>query len=73
MAQQLLTQFQDHEESWTRADVILEKSTVPQTKVQEHKPGNLYTRSDVIDYYTVYCSANHGKVCANKVEHHGTR
>lgn len=33
MAQQLLTQFQDHEEAWTRADAILEKSTVPQTKV----------------------------------------
>ncbi|KAF1802666.1 CRM1 C terminal-domain-containing protein [Mucor lusitanicus] len=32
MAQQLLTQFQDHEEAWTRADAILEKSTVPQTK-----------------------------------------
>jgi exportin-1 len=33
MAQQLLTQFQDHEEAWTRADAILEKSSVPQTKV----------------------------------------
>ncbi|GAN02955.1 hypothetical protein MAM1_0031c02405 [Mucor ambiguus] len=32
VAQQLLTQFQDHEEAWTRADAILEKSTAPQTK-----------------------------------------
>jgi exportin-1 len=33
MAQQLLNQFQDHEEAWTRADGILERSNVPQTKV----------------------------------------
>ncbi|CAO3654323.1 unnamed protein product [Mucor hiemalis] len=32
VAQQLLTQFQDHEEAWTRADGILEHSNVPQTK-----------------------------------------
>ncbi|CAO3607736.1 unnamed protein product [Cunninghamella blakesleeana] len=32
IAQQLLTQFQDHEEAWTRADCILERSNVPQTK-----------------------------------------
>ncbi|KAG2216466.1 hypothetical protein INT45_011936 [Circinella minor] len=31
-AQQLLTQFQDHEEAWTRVDGILERSNVPQTK-----------------------------------------
>ncbi|KAI7893630.1 nuclear export factor CRM1 [Mucor mucedo] len=31
-AQQLLTQFQDHEEAWTRADGILEHSKVTQTK-----------------------------------------
>ncbi|KAL9542786.1 hypothetical protein PS6_009626 [Mucor atramentarius] len=33
IAQQILTQFQDHEEAWTRADAILEKSTIPQTKL----------------------------------------
>ncbi|GAA5797538.1 nuclear export factor CRM1 [Helicostylum pulchrum] len=32
LAQQILTQFQDHEEAWTRVDGILEKSSVPQTK-----------------------------------------
>ena len=32
LAQQILTQFQDHEEAWTRVDGILEKSNVPQTK-----------------------------------------
>ncbi|ORE03750.1 nuclear export factor CRM1 [Rhizopus microsporus var. microsporus] len=32
MAQQLLTQFQDHVDAWTRADKILEHSNVPQTK-----------------------------------------
>ncbi|KAI8098786.1 nuclear export factor CRM1 [Halteromyces radiatus] len=32
IAQQLLTQFQDHEEAWTKVDGILERSTVPQTK-----------------------------------------
>ncbi|KAI9320987.1 nuclear export factor CRM1 [Dichotomocladium elegans] len=32
LAQQLLTQFQDHEEAWTRVDSILEHSNVPQTK-----------------------------------------
>ncbi|KAI9273988.1 nuclear export factor CRM1 [Helicostylum pulchrum] len=31
-AQLLLTQFQDHDEAWTRADGILEHSKVPQTK-----------------------------------------
>lgn len=33
MAQQVLTQFQDHPESWTRVPDILEKSSFPQTKV----------------------------------------
>lgn len=37
MAQQILTQFQDHEEAWTRVDGILEKSNVPQTKVKKKK------------------------------------
>ncbi|RCH88288.1 Karyopherin transporter, partial [Rhizopus stolonifer] len=32
LAQQILTQFQDHEEAWTRVDGILEKSSVSQTK-----------------------------------------
>ncbi|KAF7731603.1 Karyopherin transporter [Apophysomyces ossiformis] len=32
MAQQLLTQFQDHDEAWTRVDGILEHSNVTQTK-----------------------------------------
>ncbi|CAO3597587.1 unnamed protein product [Absidia cylindrospora] len=32
VAQQLLTQFQDHEEAWTKVDGILERSNVPQTK-----------------------------------------
>ncbi|KAI9276545.1 nuclear export factor CRM1 [Sporodiniella umbellata] len=31
-AQQILTQFQDHEEAWTKVDGILQKSNVPQTK-----------------------------------------
>jgi hypothetical protein len=33
VAQQILTQFQDHEEAWTKVDGILEHSKVPQTKV----------------------------------------
>lgn len=37
MAQSILTQFQDHEEAWTRVDGILEKSNVPQTKVKHCK------------------------------------
>ncbi|KAI7862138.1 nuclear export factor CRM1 [Spinellus fusiger] len=32
MAQKVLTEFQDHEEAWTRVDGILEHSNVPQTK-----------------------------------------
>ncbi|KAF9533498.1 CRM1 C terminal-domain-containing protein [Crepidotus variabilis] len=32
MAQQILTQFQDHPESWTRVPDILEKAGFPQTK-----------------------------------------
>ncbi|KAG1438934.1 hypothetical protein G6F56_012465 [Rhizopus delemar] len=32
VAQQILTQFQDHEEAWTKVDGILEKSNSPQTK-----------------------------------------
>lgn len=35
VAQQLLTQFQDHEEAWTKVDNILEHSNVPQTKVKD--------------------------------------
>jgi hypothetical protein len=31
-----LTQFQDHEEAWTKVDGILEKSNVPQTKVKKY-------------------------------------
>jgi len=33
LAQQVLTQFQDHPESWTRVPDILEKSSFPQAKV----------------------------------------
>ncbi|KAL1920697.1 uncharacterized protein VTP21DRAFT_1074 [Calcarisporiella thermophila] len=32
MAQQVLTQFQEHPDAWQRVDRILESSTVPQTK-----------------------------------------
>ncbi|CAO3610371.1 unnamed protein product [Mucor hiemalis] len=32
LAQQILTQFQDNDEAWTKVDGILEKSSVPQTK-----------------------------------------
>ncbi|KAI8975726.1 nuclear export factor CRM1 [Mycotypha africana] len=32
MAQNLLTQFQEHENAWMRVDAIIQKSTVPQTK-----------------------------------------
>ncbi|ORY97570.1 nuclear export factor CRM1 [Syncephalastrum racemosum] len=32
VAQQILTQFQDHEDAWTKVDGIIERSTVPQTK-----------------------------------------
>jgi exportin-1 len=32
-AQQVLTQFQDHPEAWTRVPDIMERSSFPQTKV----------------------------------------
>ncbi|KAG1233057.1 hypothetical protein G6F35_001394 [Rhizopus arrhizus] len=35
VAQQLLTQFQDHDDAWTRVDCILEQSKLPQTKILE--------------------------------------
>ncbi|KAI8987014.1 nuclear export factor CRM1 [Pilobolus umbonatus] len=31
-AQQVLSQFQEHEDAWTKVDSILEKSSIPQTK-----------------------------------------
>lgn len=33
MAQQVLTQFQEHQDAWTRVPDILERSSFPQTKV----------------------------------------
>ena len=33
MAQQVLTQFQEHPDAWTRVPEILERSSFPQTKV----------------------------------------
>lgn len=33
LAQQVLTQFQDNPEAWTRVPDILERSSFPQTKV----------------------------------------
>ena len=33
MAQQVLTQFQEHPDSWTRVPDILDKSSFPQSKV----------------------------------------
>lgn len=33
MAQQVLTQFQEHPDAWTRVPEILEHSSFPQTKV----------------------------------------
>ncbi|KAG1054076.1 hypothetical protein G6F43_003887 [Rhizopus delemar] len=35
VAQQLLTQFQDHDDAWTQVDCILEQSKLPQTKILE--------------------------------------
>ena len=34
MAQRVLTQFQEHPESWTRVPDILERASFPQTKVR---------------------------------------
>ena len=36
MAQQVLTQFQEHPDSWTRVPDILEHSSFPQTKVRQY-------------------------------------
>ena len=33
MAMQVLAQFEEHPDAWTRADAILEKSQFPQSKV----------------------------------------
>jgi exportin-1 len=34
MAQQVLTQFQEHPDAWTRVPDILERSAFPQAKVR---------------------------------------
>lgn len=34
MAQQVLTQFQDNPDAWTRVPDVLERSSFPQTKVR---------------------------------------
>jgi exportin-1 len=34
MAQQVLTQFQEHPDAWTRVPDIMERSSYPQTKVR---------------------------------------
>ena len=36
LAQQVLTQFQDSPDAWTRVPDILERSSFPQTKVRSH-------------------------------------
>ena len=36
LAQQILTQFQEHSDAWTRVPDILERSSFPQAKVRLH-------------------------------------
>jgi hypothetical protein len=35
MAQQIVTQFQEHPDAWTRVPDILERSSFPQAKVRQ--------------------------------------
>lgn len=50
MAQQVLTQFQEHPDSWTRVPDILEKSSFPQAKVR-HASHIMHLRSSFATKY----------------------
>lgn len=65
MAQQVLTQFQDNPESWTRVPEILEKSSFPQAKVNQVSYSS-YSKLDLLA--TVHRSSNFRETNPNKVE-----
>jgi hypothetical protein len=66
MAQQVLTQFQDNPESWTRVPDILEKSSFPQAKVNQNL--TRFSSSNVDLRITVHRSSNFREANPNKME-----
>jgi hypothetical protein len=67
LADQVLTQFQQHEEAWTRVDGILQASNNPQTKVTISKEKGR-TAADIFRFI-VYFITNTRKVCSNTLEY----
>ena len=61
MAQQVLTQFQEHPDSWTRVPDILDKSSFPESKVG-YSVNRMRNRSNMV---IVHWSSN-----SRKAYHH---
>lgn len=61
MAQQVLTQFQEHPDSWTRVPDILDKSSFPESKVG-YMVNRMRNRSNIV---TVHWSSNPRKAYHN--------
>lgn len=67
MAQQVLTQFQENPDAWTRVPDILERSSFPQTKVRVLRIAcRVYVLTDQI--YAVYRAPDLGEAHYNEVE-----
>lgn len=64
LAQQILTQFQDSPEAWTRVPDVLERSSFPQTKVRPD-PLNHHLASSLC---AVHWPANPGEADYHEVE-----
>ena len=64
MAQQVLTQFQESPDAWTRVPDILERSSFPQTKVRPDPASNAFASSSC----AVHRSANPGEADHHEVE-----
>lgn len=66
MAQQILTQFQEHPDSWARVPDILERSSFPQTKAGI--PWQSWSRCGVNLSFLVHRAANSWKIDHDTVE-----
>ena len=67
MAQQVLTQFQENPDAWTRVPDILERSSFPQTKVRVFCIAfHVYVLTD--QFYAVHRAPDLGEAHYNEVE-----
>jgi len=65
MAQQILTQFEEHPDAWTKVPDILERSSFPQAKVTLQSLFFALHHSEIVP---VYWSSNTREVNINSME-----